>query len=97
MHAGGMLVRKLLPAWLRRLERARPDLAIDLHEAEEPALPLLLAGATDLVVDYLPVVPPDVTAVGIGATHGFIVIHASHPLARRSQWPLAEIRETFIT
>jgi DNA-binding transcriptional LysR family regulator len=97
MHASGLLIRKLLPAWLRRLERARPDVTIDLHEAEEPALPLLRAGATDLVVDFMPVVPPDLIAMKIGATYGFVVLHASHPLARRAHWPLAEIRETFIS
>jgi DNA-binding transcriptional LysR family regulator len=96
MHAAGLLIRKLLPSWLRRLERQRPDVRIDLHEAEEPALPLLRAGATDLVVDFLPSVPPDVAVVKVGATFGFAVIHANHPLASRARWPLSGIRETFI-
>jgi DNA-binding transcriptional LysR family regulator len=97
MHAGGLLIRKLLPAWLRRLKRSRPDIAIELSEADESALRLLRSGATDLVVDFVPEAPPDIVRVRVATTHAFVVLHASHPLAGRKDLDLPDLGdETFI-
>ena len=98
IHAGGLLVRKLLPAWLRRLRASRPDIAVELHEAEEPAIPLLRAGQTDLVVDFLPEIPPDVVAKRIATTYAFVVVPADRAAAARKRAPLRELGgETFIS
>jgi DNA-binding transcriptional LysR family regulator len=97
VHAGGLLIRKLLPAWLRRLARERPDVTIDLHEAEVPAIPLLMGGATDIVVDFLPSVPDDVIAVRVGSTFGFVVVHATHAGAGRRGIRIADLKDTFIS
>ncbi len=49
-----MLIRRLLPAWLRRLQRARPSIRIDLRERHEPNASALSRGECDLIVGYLP-------------------------------------------
>ena len=98
VHAGGMLVRKLLPGWFGRLKRTRPDITIDLHEAEEPAISLLRAGQTDLVVDFIPAVPPDVVTMRVATTFAFAVVPSSHVVTGRRRPVLAELgRETFIS
>ena len=93
MHAGGLLIRKLIPDWLRRLRRSRPDIAVELHEAEEPSLALLRQGGVDLVVDFVPSPPPDVRTTRIATTYAFAILPASRSatLGRRST--LAQLRE----
>jgi DNA-binding transcriptional LysR family regulator len=82
MHASNLVLRHLLPPWLLRLRRARPDIQVHLSEAKTPDLALLRLGETDLLVDHLPEVPGDVEARRIGTVRGFLVLPASHPRAR---------------
>ncbi len=98
IHAASLVIRRLLPGWFQRLKLARPDIAVDLHEAEEPALSLLRSGGTDIVVDFVPQVPSDVTVTRVATTFGFAVAPAGHPVAARRRWRLEDLRgETFIS
>ncbi len=93
VHASGHVLRHLLPAWLRRLQSKRPDIEVALFESKTPALDVLRAGDTDLVVDHLPEIPEDVDAREVGRTQPFLVLPAHHPLAKRPQLRLAQLRD----
>lgn len=97
IHAAALILRDLMPAWIRRLRRARPDIHVELHEAERPEPGLLTAGRTDLLVDYLPDLPAHLEARPVAAVRPFVALPASHPLASRKRWSLEALREeTFV-
>ncbi len=93
VHASGHVLRHLLPAWLRRLQAKRPDIEVALFESKTPALDILRAGDTDLVVDHLPEIPEDVDVREVGRTQPFLVLPAHHPQAKRPQVRLAQLRD----
>jgi DNA-binding transcriptional LysR family regulator len=82
IHASGHALRYLLPPWLRRLQSERPDIEVTLFEAKTPAVGLLRAGETDLLVDHLPEVPADLEVQVVGWARAFLVLPAHHPLAK---------------
>lgn len=97
IHAPGQILRQLLPPWLRRLQRKRPDIVIDLQESGSADINLLRRGETDLLVDHLPTIPVDVVTQKVGMVYAFIVVPADHRLAQRKHFDLRDLREeTFI-
>lgn len=58
IEAGNMAVRQVLPAWVRAMRGARPDVSVSLAECPFPDLERLRSGACDLLVDFLPDLPP---------------------------------------
>jgi len=58
IEAGNMAIRQILPAWVRRMRAARDDVTISLAECAFPDVERLRTGACDLVVDFMPQVPP---------------------------------------
>jgi DNA-binding transcriptional LysR family regulator len=84
-RAGGVLridaapleIRQVLPPWLRRLRRARPDIELRIEEVQTPDPARLRACQTDLIVDHLPEPPPFVHTRRIGAHRAFLVLPAS--------------------
>lgn len=98
IHAANMLLRDLMPAWVRRLRRRCPDAEIHLGEVTTYDTSALLSGEADLLVNYLPEVPEGIETKQIGTLRGFLVIPRDHRLAKRRQASLAEIGDdTFIT
>ena len=77
VHAEPLFIRRLLPAWLQRLQLAAPDLSVDLRELVEPDPSLLLHGQTDLIVANLPQVPADVESLRIATLRAFLVVPTS--------------------
>ncbi|WP_095978080.1 LysR family transcriptional regulator [Melittangium boletus] len=73
IHASGHVLRHLLPPWLRSLRSQRPDIEVALFEAKVPAMALVRSGETDLLVDHLPEVPPDLDTRQVGKTRVFLV------------------------
>jgi DNA-binding transcriptional LysR family regulator len=95
--AAGMVVRQLLPGWLRRFQRVRPDVELSLAEARADAVELLRAGRADLLIEHLPEVPPDLDPVRVGTVRAFIAIPAGHPKARAPRLRLRDLRgEAFV-
>ena len=90
--AAGLLVRQLLPAWLRRLQAKRPDIRVALTELRRSDLAPLRSGEVELWVDHLAAVPPDVEAVQVGWLHTFLALPGRHPLAARARVALRELR-----
>lgn len=85
LDSSGHLLRYLLPPWLRRMQGKHPDIQLELTEAKTPDLDRLRAGLTDLLVDHLPVVPTDVSAIEVAIARGFLVVSAHHPSVRGRQ------------
>ena len=97
VHAAPLVLRHLLPGWLRRLQAKRPEIEILLHELKTADVNLLRTGEADLLVDVLMDVPDDVAAQPVADVHSFLVLPAGHRLAGRAKVPLRELEgETFI-
>jgi DNA-binding transcriptional LysR family regulator len=99
IHATPLFVRRLMPAWLERLQTQRPEIEVELHEKSPPSLEALRGGEADLVIDHLPEVPDDIATMSIGTVHGFLVLPVSHAEAGPGKDnPLARLAgETFIS
>jgi DNA-binding transcriptional LysR family regulator len=97
IHASSLVLRHLLPPWLGRLQRVRPDIQVRLFEASAPELSRLRLGETDLLVDHLPEIPVDIEAREVGRVRGFIVLPKGHPQARQARLSLEQLEgEPFI-
>jgi DNA-binding transcriptional LysR family regulator len=82
IEAPGLVVSLLLPAWLRRLHRERPDITVEVRQVD--VLDLRRLGRdTDLVVDFLPEAARDVEARSVGSARVFVVLPQGYPLAQR--------------
>lgn len=91
--AAALLVQGLLPGWLRRLQRRRPDIDVALSELKAPDVDALRTGALDLLVDHLPEVPADVEARPVARLWSFLALPSGHPLAGRRPLPWRALRE----
>jgi DNA-binding transcriptional LysR family regulator len=95
--AMSLVLKSLLPEWLRRLYRRNPDIRVHLREALAPEIELLRRGEVDLVVDYLPEVPDDLASLPVAVLRPFLVLPRSHHLARRAQLSLSDFAgQTFV-
>lgn len=74
IDAAALEIRYLMPRWIQRLRRARPDIEVDLEEIQVPDFSRLSSGKSDLVVDYLPELPVGVEAQRVGTHYVFIVL-----------------------
>ncbi len=81
IHAAPLFVRHLLPAWLKRMTKARPGAELHLKEVLTHDIEGLRRGTADLLIDHLPEVPPDVATMKIGSMRPFVVL----PAARGAQ------------
>lgn len=97
IHAEPLMLRHLLPAWLKRLQRRRADVAIELQELAEADVGLLRSGAADVLVAYLPDPPDDIAAMRIATLYPFLVIPRDHPLAAKPRLGIGDLAgEPFI-
>ena len=95
--AAGTLLRYLLPAWLKRLQRAHPEIQVELAELPDRDLEPLRRGRADLIVDYLPEVPDDLAVMKVAVLRPFLVFPAAHALAKRKRVSPADFAaETFV-
>lgn len=98
IHAAGHLLRHLIPPWLSRLQAARPDITVALTELRSADLSLLRSGECDLLVDWLPSVPPDLEVRELVRAEAWLVAPTRGPHAQRPPLRLSALRATpFIT
>jgi DNA-binding transcriptional LysR family regulator len=90
VDAAAMELEHVLPPWIARLRRARPDIRVDIEEvaAGDPAR--LLRGEADLVVDYQPALPPGVEGRQVATYYAFVA--APLGLGGRAAPSLARLR-----
>lgn len=93
IHAGGMLLRHLLPEWLRQLQTHRPDVTVALTELRAADLNLLRTGETDLMIDWVPEVPPDIEVREITHTEAWIVAPTHGPYAQHKKLSVSALAQ----
>lgn len=93
IRTASMLLRRLMPPWIKRLQRKHPTISVHLGETLRPALEDLRHGEADLVVDHVPEAPPDVATMQVATVRPFVVVPRDHRLARRKRMPLSELRD----
>lgn len=97
VHAAGLVLRYVLPPWLRRLGAKRPDIEIALTEMKSADLGLLRTGEADLLVDYFPEEPDDIAFQPVAMAQTWLVLPSNHRLARKPRLKLASLTgDTFI-
>ncbi len=75
IQAAHQVVRELLPPWLAALGQRRPGVQIEVFEHHMPDLEGLRRGEVDLVVEYLPLGPPeDLGWRSVAVNYGFLAV-----------------------
>jgi DNA-binding transcriptional LysR family regulator len=92
IHAESLPIRLLLPDWLHRLRRKRPNGRVHLREVAVPDLDALRTGAADVLVAHLPELPDDVAAERIGTLHPLVVMPRERAAGDRPP-PLRELAD----
>lgn len=93
LFAAGHLLRHLVPEWLRKLQTKRPDITVALSELPHADLSLLRRGDADLLIDWIPEVPPDVEVRELARTEAWIVAPAHGPHAQKGKLSLATLAQ----
>ncbi len=97
VHAASLLLRDLLPAWMKRLTQRCPEAEVHLHESQDDDLGALERHEADLVVSHVPEIPSAFGRLRVGTLHGYLVVPRGHRLATRKRAGLADLDgETFI-
>ena len=91
VHAEPLMLRHLLPPWLKRLRRRRDDITIDLREQTDISFEALRSGVCDVLVAYLPNIPDDIATMQVATLHPFVVIPRDHRLAQRTRLSMADL------
>jgi DNA-binding transcriptional LysR family regulator len=98
LSAAALVLRSILPGWIKRVHRDHPGVRVHVTEAPRPDLDVLKRGEVDLVVDFFPELPADCASVVVGTMHPFLVIPRDHPLATRKRIKVTDCaEETFIS
>ncbi|MCA9624699.1 MAG: LysR family transcriptional regulator [Myxococcales bacterium] len=93
IDAAGLPLRHLLPSWVKRLRKRRPDIEVELSEIQTPSLTRLERAETDLIIDHLPDRPERFPARVVAEAKAFLVLPADHPLAEREEVELGDLGE----
>lgn len=79
VRAAAQVVTHLLPRWLQRLRREHPRLEVELSEGGTRSVGDVLEGKVDVLVDFLPHVPPGIQTETVAVQRGWWVVSARHP------------------
>lgn len=97
IDAANLVLRDLVPGWVRRIKRRVPHAEIQLREFGGTNVDRLRHGEADLLVSYLPLLPPDMEGKRVAVLHGHIVVPRGHRLASRKRVGLKDLHgETFV-
>jgi len=98
IDASGLVLRQLLPGWIRRLRAERPDIQVDVQEIQTPDLERLRKGEAHLVVDYFDSVPQELEKARVATSYAFLTLPKQHPLASQKDANLRALRnEPFVS
>jgi DNA-binding transcriptional LysR family regulator len=98
VQTASLLLRNLLPAWVKRVHRRWPEIRVHLRETQETDLEPLRSGEVDLIVDYLPEIPDDLASVRVATVRPCVVRAASPPRAKRAKPTIEALADvTFIS
>lgn len=91
IETSNLLLRHMLPPWIRRLRKQHPRMQVHVSEARHPELAALRRGDVDLVIEHLYEVPDDIATMRVGVVRPFVVLPRGHRLANRKRVDLAEL------
>lgn len=95
--AASMYLQGLLPAWLKRLREVHPEIRVVTQETQWGEVGRLLDGTLELLIEYLPEIPPELAARQVATVRPFLVVPQGHPLATRARLAPPELAgETFV-
>ncbi|MEZ6014274.1 MAG: LysR family transcriptional regulator [Planctomycetota bacterium] len=93
IETSNLLLRYMLPAWIRRLRKQHPRIQVQVSETRHPELAALRRGDVDLVIEHLYEVPDDVATMRVGVVRPYVVLPRSHRLAGKKRVELAALSE----
>ncbi len=97
IHAETLLVRHLLPGWIKQVMAKRPQAHLVLNEKRKPDVNDLMKGVADVLICHLPEIPDSVAAVLVAQLKPFLVAPQSHKKASASRFSIRDFAdETFI-
>ena len=73
VETSGLVLRYLLPGWVRRLVEKRPDIEVSLTEHPIADVARLHSGETDVIIDFLREVPDTVSTRVVSRSYPFLV------------------------
>ncbi len=75
LEASALVLRQLMPGWLRKLRASEAELEIRVTETVRPDLTRLSTGKADLIVDFLPAkLPKGVSSRVVAMAYGYLVV-----------------------
>ncbi|MEM6571013.1 MAG: LysR family transcriptional regulator [Planctomycetota bacterium] len=92
--SSSLLLRHVIPAWIRRLHEAHPSVQVHLEETGGDAIELLRRGAVDLAVDHLYETPDDLATMHVATCRPFVVAPADHARSNEDTITVADLAET---
>ncbi|MFQ5507346.1 MAG: LysR family transcriptional regulator, partial [Planctomycetota bacterium] len=96
--AQGLMLRHLMPAWLKRIQKRRAGLRVNLREMPGFDIAPLRGGEVDLIVGFMPDVPDDIASMRIATLYPFLVVPREHRLAQSRRLALKDLSgDTFIS
>lgn len=93
IETSNLLLRHMLPAWIKRLRRKHPRMQVHVTETRHPELAALRRGDVDLLIEHLYDVPDDVATMRVGVVRPFVVLPRAHRLAGKRRLELAELSD----
>ncbi|MCP3920185.1 MAG: LysR family transcriptional regulator [bacterium] len=98
IRTANMILRHLLPSWIKRLQKRHPRIQVHLQETVRPDLSALRQGEADLVVDYIPEIPDGIATMQVATVRPWIVMPRTHALASKKRISLNQFGdEPFIS
>jgi len=84
IDAAALEIQHFLPQWLARLRKRRPDIRVQVEEVTLGDARRLLAGDTDLLIEYQPELPAGLSTQQLGSYHAFLITPRGHVRAGAS-------------
>ncbi|MCB9880504.1 MAG: LysR family transcriptional regulator [Planctomycetes bacterium] len=78
IHAESLLIRNLLPQWLRAVRKRRPNASIGLQELVHVDVDLLRSGVADVLIAHIPDIPSDIASQVIAKVYACLVVPREH-------------------
>jgi DNA-binding transcriptional LysR family regulator len=93
LEASALVLRQLMPDWLRKLRVSEAELEIRVTETDRPDLSRLSTGKADVIVDFLPsTLPKGVSSKVVAVAYGYLVVPSRR--ARKKRMALADMGDT---
>ncbi|MDA0932847.1 MAG: LysR family transcriptional regulator [Planctomycetota bacterium] len=92
IQAESLLIRGLLPGWLRALRKRRPAAELHLAEISTVDFAALRAGRVDVLVAHVPEVPDDIASLEVATAYACLVVPADRA-PKRGRPKLADLQD----